>query len=92
MKKTPILVILVIVVSLSLFVNWSVEEPYDSLREPDESQADFLTKGIQERRGQLVRRMSNQNCLVWIRRRRRCFFGKRGYGTSEVMYSPLVVY
>ena len=86
MRKSCVTLIFAIVVSLSLFLRAGGQR-YDSPRD-DESQPDFFTTRIQERREQLRRMWSDPGrCIVWSRRHK-CYTRKRGFTARKVMFLP----
>lgn len=84
MRKSCVTMIFAIVVSLSLFLRAGGQR-YDSPRD-DESQPDFFTTRVQERREQLRRMWSDPaRCIVWSRRHK-CYTRKRGFTARKVMF------
>ena len=93
MKTTQVLAVFGIVVFLA-FSRGAAGDGYDALRDAEaETQADFFTNRIEERREEL-RRLSDPTCLVWSRRANNCFLRKRSYSVRKVIFSlnPFTIY
>lgn len=85
MKTLYVLTIAAMVVIVSTYR----EEDYDTLRDVNNEFQDYFTKRANERREQL-RNMFDPKCLVWTRRSRKCYSGKRGFDIRQVMFFFLI--
>ena len=82
MKTLYVLTFAAMVVIVSTFQ----EEDYDTVRDVENEFQDYFTNRVNERREKL-RSLFDPNCLVWTRRNRKCFNGKRrSFDTRQVSY------
>lgn len=74
------------IAAMAVIVSTFREEDYDTLRDVDNEYQDYFTNRVNERR-EMLREMFDPKCLVWTRRNRACFNGKRrSFDARQVMF------